>query len=248
MGQRLFHIAKELGVESQVIVRKLRHEDLPPPRDRGDSGRQGGWTPRSPVSVGLREMIREWHATGELLQAAAEPDPAARKGKKSRRSEAGVPAADPETARGESPATYDGSPAGQAMEAVAQIDQEARQKKRAQLETLRDCRSAIVQEIKALHRQISHIDKALEIMDGRPAEVPPGEYTRTRRDLSGLRERMGAWLESRRGEKFGAGALAAEFPDLENTAVSYVLRPLVDAGRLQTDASAGSKRPTYFAP
>ena len=77
--------------------------------------------------------------------------------------------------------------------------------------------------------------------------TPPAQYSRPHCDLSELREHMGMWLESRRGEKFSAAALAGEFPELGTTAVSYVLRPLVKAGRIQTDASEGSKRPKYFA-
>ena len=59
---------------------------------------------------------------------------------------------------------------------------------------------------------------------------------------------MGRWLEGRRGEKFNAGTLTREFSELQGTAVSYVLKPLVGAGRVQVDASEGMKRPKYFAP
>ena len=76
----------------------------------------------------------------------------------------------------------------------------------------------------------------------------PAKAKGTRRDLSDVRERMGRWLEARRGEKFNAGPLAREFPELQGTAVSYVLKPLVEAGRVQVDASEGMKRPKYFAP
>ena len=116
------------------------------------------------------------------------------------------------------------------------------------MEGLRESRAAVSREIKGLLRQISQIDSALTEIAGASAATPATQYTRARRDLGELRKRIGAWLEGRRGEKFGAGALADEFPELENTAVSYVLKPLVQSGRIQVDASAGSKRPKYFAP
>jgi hypothetical protein len=252
MGQRVFQIAKDLHVDSKVIVRKLMHENLPPPaHDQGENGWQRPWTPRSPVSVGLRELIREWHTSGELLHTAVETgEPAeAKTRKKSRVRDINVCTPDLETALSSkvSMETVDNSLVRQALETVAQIEQEARQKKRAQMEGLRDSRTAIVREIRDLNRQISQMDKALQAMADHHAGTLAALYTRTHRDLSELRERMGVWLESRRGEKFGAAALAGEFPELGNTAVSYVLRPLVKAGRIQTDAFEGSKRPKYFA-
>jgi hypothetical protein len=62
-----------------------------------------------------------------------------------------------------------------------------------------------------------------------------------------LREQIGAWMESQRGETLGAGILARESPEVGNTAVSQLLKP-VKAGRIQYDLSKGSQRPAYFAP
>jgi hypothetical protein len=238
MAQRVFQVAKELGVDSKLIVRKLIREELPPPpNDRDEDGRPKPWTHLSVVSVGLKEMIREWNAAGELAAASGD-ESAAEKSRKPRPKSRAATAA----AAGLSDASDDALTRN-ALEAVAQINREAQQKKRAQLDTLRQSRSAILAQIKDVQHQIDQIDAALAAITGQRAAAPKSG----RRDLSDLRERMGRWLESRRGEQFGAAALAHEFPELGDTAVSYILKPFVESGRLKADFSEGPKRPKYFA-
>jgi hypothetical protein len=239
MGQRVFQVAKDLGVDTKYIVRKLIREELPPPPDRDQDGRQKPWSHLSVVSVGLKEMIREWHKAGELVTAegdepvektSAKPRP--RAGTRTAGSvDTGAPAADDVFAR-------------QALEAVAQINREADLKRKAQVETLLHSRDAIRTQIKDVQSHIAQLDAAIAAITGQRPPAPRSG----RRDLSDVRERMGCWIEARRGEKFGAGVLAREFPELGDTAVSYLLKPLVESGRLKTDASEGAKRPKYFAP
>ncbi len=248
MGYRVFQVAKSLGINSKDILRKLIAEELPPPPDRNQSDRPSQWTPRSRVSVGLAEVIREWHASGELKvlpagAAAAAPDMPRRAYRK--RSGAPAPANLDAPAPSGSSAAPSSTLAREALDAVAQIDHEARQKKHAQMDGLRQSRRAILDQLKHFRREIDQIDRALAAISGTSA---PAKVIAARRDLSDVRERMGLWLEARRGEKFNAGLLAREFPELQGTAVSYVLKPLVEVGRIQADASAGMKRPKYFAP
>ena len=248
MGHRVFQVAKSLGINSKDIIRKLIAEELPPPPDRNQSDRQNQWTPRSPVSVGLAEVIREWHTSGELKvlpgnTAGAAPDTSRRASRKG----SGAPApagleAPPPSGSSETPSdTF----ARQILDSVAQIEHEAQQKKRDQVDGLRQFRRAILDQLKDLSRQIDQIDRALAAISSTTAQA---KAKGAHRDLSDVRERMGCWLEARRGEKFNAGILAREFPDLQGTAVSYVLKPLVAAGRIQVDAFEGLKRPKYFAP
>ena len=54
------------------------------------------------------------------------------------------------------------------------------------------------------------------------------------------------WLEGRRGQKFGAGELVREFPELDGTPISIFLKPLVESGKVRTDTSEGIRRTKYF--
>jgi hypothetical protein len=247
MGQRVFQVAKDLGIDTKYIVRKLIREELPPPpTDRDQDGRQKPWTHLSAVSVGLKEMIREWHKAGELViegdNAESEKAPRKSRGRSGKRAVADL---DLDLSEVDLSGAPDNAVARQALETVAQINREAQLKKRAQVEALNQSRAAILAQLKDIQHQIAQIDAALAAITGQPAAATPRAG---RRDLSDVRERMGRWIEARRGAKFGAGALAREFPELGDTAVSYLLKPLVESGRLHTDASEGMKRPKYFAP
>ena len=193
-------------------------------------------------------MIREWHASGELKVIPGDIAGAAldksRKGSR-KRSDAQAPTALEAPVPSGSSEAPSSDLARQVLDSIAQIEHEAQQKKRAQVDGLRQSRRAILDQLKDLRRQIAQIDGAMAAISGATA---PAKAKGRRRDLSDVRERMGRWLEARRGEKFSAGTLAREFPELLGTAVSYVLKPLVGAGRVQVDASEGMKRPTYFAP
>ena len=248
MGQRVFQVAKSLGVASKDIIRKLIAEELPPPADRSKSDRDNEWTPRSQVSVGLAEMIREWHAAGELkvlpvatTDASPETTRRASRKRSGTQTSANLDASVPSSSS-EAPSS---DLARQVLDSVAQIEQEAQQKKRDQADGLRQSRRAILDQIRDFRRQADQIDHALAAISGTSSLA---KAKGTRRDLNDVRERMGRWLEAHRGEKFNAGILTHEFPELQGTAVSYVLKPLVAVGRVQADASEGVKRPKYFAP
>ncbi|HSV13298.1 MAG TPA: translation initiation factor IF-2 [Tepidisphaeraceae bacterium] len=58
MSLKVFQIAKELGIDSKVIVKKCKDEGIP-----------GIETHMSPVKAGLAATIREWFTAGELKTA-----------------------------------------------------------------------------------------------------------------------------------------------------------------------------------
>jgi len=199
-------------------------------------------------ALGLAQVIREWHASGELKvlpgdTAGAAPDKSRKATRK--RSDAQAPTALEALVPSGSSEAPSSDLARQVLDSIAQIEHEAQQKKRAQVEGLRQSRRAILDELKDTRRQITQVDRAMAAISGTFA---PAKAKGARRDLSDVRERMGHWLEARRGEKFNAGPLTREFPALQGTAVSYVLKPQVEAGRDQAAASEGLKRPKYFAP
>ncbi|HEY4330541.1 MAG TPA: translation initiation factor IF-2 N-terminal domain-containing protein, partial [Phycisphaerae bacterium] len=69
MSHRVHQIAKELGIDSKDIVRKLHDEGIPPPPDKDKEGKQKPWTHMSPVSAGLEATVREWFDSGALKTA-----------------------------------------------------------------------------------------------------------------------------------------------------------------------------------
>jgi hypothetical protein len=140
------------------------------------------------------------------------------------------------------PALPDNALAKQALEAIDQIDKEAQQKKEAQAEALKKARETITDRINELNHQLAQIDKALAAITGQPTT----RVKRPRRDLNEIRERVGRWMEGHRGQKFGAGELQKEFPELEGVAVSIFLKPLVEEGKVSTDSSDGIRRMKYY--
>jgi hypothetical protein len=189
MGHRVFHVAKSLGIDSQDITRKLIAEELPPPADNKPSDRPNQWTPRSQVSIGLAEMIREWHASGELkVLPGAIADTASDKSRKASRKRSGDQApADLVSAPPGSCEAPSDTLARQVLDSVAQIELEAQQKKRAQVDGLRESRRAILDQLKDLHRQIDQFNRALAAISGTTSAKAKG----ARRDLRDVRERMG---------------------------------------------------------
>ncbi len=70
MIHRVHQIAKDLGIESKDIVKKLLDEGIPPPStDKDKTGGQKPWTHMSPVGAGLEATVREWFAAGSLNTA-----------------------------------------------------------------------------------------------------------------------------------------------------------------------------------
>ena len=139
----------------------------------------------------------------------------------------------------------DNALAKQALDSIKQIEREAQDKKLQQLEMLKTARAAIMERVNELTHQLAQIDKTMEAITGQPAAK--GEK-RERRNLEEVRERVSRWMEGRRGQKFAAGELVHEFPELDGVAVSIFLKPLVESGKVQTDASEGVRRMKYFVP
>jgi translation initiation factor IF-2 len=69
LTHRVHQIAKDLGIDSKDIVKKLLDEQIPPPGDKDKQGNAKPWTHMSPVSAGLEETVREWFASGSLKTA-----------------------------------------------------------------------------------------------------------------------------------------------------------------------------------
>ena len=137
----------------------------------------------------------------------------------------------------------DNAIAKKALETIDLIEQEAQQKKMAQLESLQTAKAAIHERLNELSHQLEQINNAIAAIKG---EKPDKGEKRTRRDLSGERERVARWMEGRRGQKFGAGDLVREFPELDGTPISIFLKPLIEDGKIKTDASEGIRRTKYF--
>ena len=132
--------------------------------------------------------------------------------------------------------------ARQAMNAIEQINREARERKLAQAATLNAAKATLQSRIEELQHQLAQIDHALATING----VPVNREKRERRDFAADRERVARWMEGRKGQMFAARDLAREFPELEGVQISYLLKPLVQNGKIQTDLSEGIKRPKYF--
>ena len=85
-----------------------------------------------------------------------------------------------------SPFPSDNALARQAMEAIAKIDREAQEKKRAQGEALLKARDSILGRINELNHQLAQIDQAMASITGKVAPVQPRH---ARRDFNDVRER-----------------------------------------------------------
>jgi hypothetical protein len=136
----------------------------------------------------------------------------------------------------------DNAIAKSALDAISKIEEEAREKKMQQLESLQSAKAAILERLNELNHQLEQITVAIAAIKGEKVT----KEKRTRRNLDGERERVGRWMEGHRGEKFGAGDLVREFPELEGTPISIFLKPLVESGKIRTDASDGIRRMKYF--
>jgi hypothetical protein len=152
-----------------------------------------------------------------------------------------MPARNPQA---NNPASRDNALAKQAMDAIREIEREAQEKKLAQLEQLKTAKATITARMTELNHQLAQIDKAMETITGQAAA--PVREKGSRRDLKEVRERVGRWLDGRKGQRYGAGDLVKEFPELEGVSISWFLKPLVESKLVQTDASDGAKRLKYF--
>ena len=114
----------------------------------------------------------------------------------------------------------------------------------AQLEALQGAKAAVHERMNELQHQLEQIDEAIASIKGTPIV----KEKRTRRNLEEERERVGRWMSGRKGQKFAAGDLVREFPELEGVIISVFLKPLISAGTIQTDTSEGIRRTKYFAP
>ncbi len=139
----------------------------------------------------------------------------------------------------------DNALAKQALDTIKQIDREAMDKKMAQLEMLKSAKATLMDRIDELNHQLAQIDKTMEAITGHPA---PSREKRERRNLEEIRERVSRWMEGHRGQKFSAGELTKEFPELEGVAISIFIKPLVESKQVQTDSSDGVRRMKYFVP
>ena len=89
-GIRVNALAKELGIESKIILRKLKEEGL------GDAAPNH----QSTIALGLAETVREWFNSGQLAAPEASAVAVAEKPKKTSRSKkkADAPAEEPPSA------------------------------------------------------------------------------------------------------------------------------------------------------
>jgi hypothetical protein len=138
----------------------------------------------------------------------------------------------------------DNALAKQALDTIKQIEREAQDKKLVQLDMLKTARATITERINELQHQLAQIDKTMESITGQPVT----REKRERRNLEEVRERVARWMEGRRGQKFSAGDLVKEFPELDGVAISIFIKPLVESGKVHNDSSDGVRRMKYFVP
>lgn len=131
-----------------------------------------------------------------------------------------------------------------AMEAVHQIDAEAKRKKMVQLESLQAAKSGIERRLGELNHQLEQIDAAIESIQGSPVAR---HEKRVRRNWDVERERVVQWLVDHKGQKFAAGDLIREFPALEGVVFSILLKQPIQAGKVKTEISEGIRRSKYYA-
>jgi hypothetical protein len=150
----------------------------------------------------------------------------------------------PRKAKNVEPALPDNAMAKQALDAVRQIDREAQEKKQAQLEQLKAVKATLLERAGALEHQLAQIDKAVEAITGQAAPERGGP----RRNLKEVRERVERWMDGHKGQKLAPAELVREFPELEGVSISIFLKPLVDSGKVHTDAAGGARRLKYYVP
>ena len=140
----------------------------------------------------------------------------------------------------------DNALAKQAMDAIREIEREA-EKKMAQLEQLKSAKATITGPALAeLNHQMEQIDKAMETITGQAAA--PAAQKGSRRNLTEVRERVGRWMEGRKGQHYGAGDLVKEFPELEGVSISWFLKPLIESDIVARTRRRCAKRLKYYVP
>ena len=132
------------------------------------------------------------------------------------------------------------------LEEIQRIEAEANEKKLAQLESLQQAKANIAERIEQLQHQLEQVEKAIAVVTGGKPAAAKRVERRQRRNLEEVRERLARWMEGRRGQKFMAGDLVKEFPELDGVAVSIFMKPLTQAGQVKTDTSEGNRRMKYY--
>jgi hypothetical protein len=140
----------------------------------------------------------------------------------------------------------DNAIAKQSIDAIRQIEREAVEKKQALGEQLKAAKVALMERLRELEHQLAQIEKAAESISGRGS--PAAEGGGERRNLKEVRQRVERWMDGHKGEKLAPADLVKEFPELEGVSMSVFLKPLVEEGKVHTDASGGSRRLKYFVP
>jgi len=138
--------------------------------------------------------------------------------------------------------------ARKALEEIQKIDDEAKQRKLAQLGALKEAKDNILNRIEELKHQLEQIDKAIAVIGNikQQPQPKPKPERRRRRDWGDVRNRVANWLTTHKGEKFLAKDLVREFPELRGQQVSLFLKPLRDAGKIQADTDEGVQKTKYF--
>jgi hypothetical protein len=140
----------------------------------------------------------------------------------------------------------DNAMAKQALDAIRQIERDAQQKKQAQAEHLKSAKAALLERAGELEHQLAQINKAIESVTGQATSAR--ESGGGRRNLKEVRERVERWMDGHKGQKLAPSDLVREFAELEGVSISIFLKPLVESGKVHTDAAGGARRLKYFVP
>jgi hypothetical protein len=140
----------------------------------------------------------------------------------------------------------DNAIAKQSIDAIRQIEREAQEKKQALAEQLKAAKMALIERMGELEHQLAQVEKAAESISGKAPRSAEGGGER--RNLKEVRQRVERWMDGHKGQKLAPADLVHEFPELEGVSMSVFLKPLVEEGKVHTDASGGSRRLKYFVP
>src|SRR5690349_18998673 len=81
------------------------------------------------------------------------------------------------------------------LEEIQKIENEAKQKKLAQLESLQQAKANIHDRIEQLQHQLTQIDNAMSVITGGKPLPGKAPVRRQRRNLDEVRERLVRWME-----------------------------------------------------
>jgi hypothetical protein len=143
--------------------------------------------------------------------------------------------------RATGPSLSENAFAKKALEAIQQIEEDAKKKKTEQLVGLREALGNIEQRIDELGIQRQQVENAIAAITG---AAPKAKRGRSNHDE--LRTRLTRWLTSHSGQWYTSGELHREFAELEPIAsIAAFLKNEIADGKIRVDKSGGNRNTKY---